>query len=280
MSTAHDSAASSQSSPLGTLFDRHHLLLRRLHSLSGILPVGIFVIFHLFTNFQMVMGDFQHEVDFIHNMPALLIIELALWGGIGFHAALGVVYTFTGRSNVKHYKYADNWRYTLQRVTGIIALLFIFFHISTLRWGWTYGGLWITPFFTEGPEGKELAFLSTAYALQYGPMNGLLISVLYLIGGLSVVYHWANGLWTAAITWGLTITEASMKRWGYACAVLAIVLTIFTVGSVWKPAAHKFTSEERALVEEAIRRYQAGESMEEPMTHRTPDADQPVARVD
>jgi succinate dehydrogenase/fumarate reductase cytochrome b subunit len=78
-----------------------HFLLRRLHSLCGLVPVGVFLCFHLFTNFQMLVGDIQHEVEFIHNMPALFFVELALWLSIGFHAALGFYYTFAGaRQNV------------------------------------------------------------------------------------------------------------------------------------------------------------------------------------
>jgi len=74
-----------------------HFLLRRLHSLSGLVPVGLFLCFHLFTNFQILWPSaFQHEVEFIHDMPALFYIEVTLWLSIGFHAALGLYYTFSG----------------------------------------------------------------------------------------------------------------------------------------------------------------------------------------
>ena len=218
--------------PLSFL-ERHHFLMRRLHSLSGIVPVGMFVLFHLFTNAQMIWPDagamFQHEVDFIHDMPALLFIEIGLWVGIGFHAALGLVYTFTGKSNVKSYSYSGNLRYTLQRVTGILALIFIFLHIATLRWRWDIFG-WYTPFYGRmGLDGSHtghevpMTMPLTAYALQFSWM----VVVFYVVGVASVVYHWANGLWTAAITWGVTTTPASQKRWGAVCLMLFIALTTF-----------------------------------------------------
>jgi len=119
---------------------KYHFLLRRLHSLSGIIPVGVFVIFHLFTNAQLTIGDFQHEVEFIHALPALLMIEIVLWLSIGFHAGLGIVYTVKG-AKWGGERYEGNWRYILQRVTGILALVFIFFHIATLRWRWEMFGL-------------------------------------------------------------------------------------------------------------------------------------------
>jgi succinate dehydrogenase / fumarate reductase cytochrome b subunit len=207
-----------------------HFLLRRLHSLAGIVPVGVFLFFHLFTNMQMLVGDFQHEVEFIHNMPALLFIEIfGLWLPIAFHAILGVWYTVSGKSNVVKYKYADNWRYTLQRVTGIIAFIFIFLHIATLRWGWQIFG-WYTPFFVTGVaptgtgDGAEglvvpLSHLSTHVAVLHP-----LLLAMYVISMASIVFHLANGLWTAAITWGVTITPRGQKQWGYACAAIGLAL--------------------------------------------------------
>ena len=228
-------------------FDRYHFLLRRLHSLSGILPVGLFVIMHLFTNAQMIWGQyddgtgksvFQHEVDFIHSMPALLFIEIALWGSIAFHAILGFYYTFTGKHNVKSYKYKGNYRYLLQRITGIIALVFIFLHIATLRWRWDIFG-WYTPFWAHGFATDDgivgydvpMSLPYTAYALQ-----SWTVILFYIIGVMSVVYHWSNGLWTAAISWGITTSEAAMKRWGYACAGLFTALSVFVLAATYGAA--------------------------------------------
>ncbi|MEM9752065.1 MAG: hypothetical protein AAF916_01630 [Planctomycetota bacterium] len=222
---------------------RHHFLLRRLHSLTGIVPVGLFTIGHLFTNAQMIWGQdaegnssFQHEVDFIHNLPFLLFIEIGIWSAIAFHAGLGLFYTFSGKGNVKSYSYGDNVRYMLQRATGLIALVFIFFHIATLRWRWDILGIWDTPFYARGyqvPGMTEtaggvldkapLSVPLTAYALQYSAW----VALFYLIGVVAVVFHWANGLWTAAISWGLTISVGSMRKWGYACVGLFIALMVF-----------------------------------------------------
>jgi len=250
------------------LLTRYHFLLRRLHSLSGILPVGVFVIMHLFTNAQMLWGQdagpeghaaFQHEVDFIHSMPALLFVEITLWVSIGFHAVLGFWYTFTGKANVKHYKYKDNWRYTLQRITGMIALVFIFLHIATLRWRWDLFG-WFTPFYAHGGVSDGQAFghdvpMSlpyTAYALQVS----WLVVFFYFIGVMSVVYHWSNGLWTAAISWGITTSEAAMKRWGQICAGLFVALTVFFLAAMGGAITYNIyedtTAEQRAVLASVV----------------------------
>lgn len=251
----HEATPSDLQSPLKL----NSFLLRRLHSLSGIIPVGLFVCMHLFTNFQLLVGDFQHEVEFIHALPALLILEVTIWVSIGFHAALGLVYTFQGKSNTNRYPYMDNWRYTLQRITGMLALLFIFFHVSTLRWRWTYFGIIDTPFFVAGPNGEPLVAATTAAALQHS----YLVLVVYIIGVASVVYHWCNGLWTAAISWGLTVSVPAQKRWGYVCFTLALVLTVFSAGAIVAACTRDISDMERQAIQATSELHQAGMPLRE-----------------
>ncbi|MFG0257491.1 MAG: succinate dehydrogenase [Phycisphaerales bacterium JB043] len=226
-----------------SFFQRHHFLLRRLHSLTGIMPIGFFLLSHLTTNASVVWGmlnsgkyegvhagaaTFQHEVNFIHSLPFLLLMEIfGLWLPIAFHSILGIYYARTGSSNVTTYAYRDNWRYTLQRISGYIGVIFIFYHIATLRWGWTFlvpgGAKWDAQF----------AASTMAAALQGSTEGftalGLVVALGYLIGVSLLVFHLANGLWTAGITWGLTVTESAQKRWGYVCAALGVGL----MGLAW-----------------------------------------------
>jgi succinate dehydrogenase / fumarate reductase cytochrome b subunit len=226
--------------------DRHYFLLRRLHSLSGILPVGIFVMVHLFTNFQLALGTFQHEVNWIHSQPALLFVEMALWGSIAFHAALGIYYTTSGKRLHGKYRYGGYKRYLLQRITGYIALIFIFLHVATLRWGWSFGLQALdTTFYVAGPDGHPMATASIARVLQ----QPALVFV-YLVGSLSVVFHWANGLWTAAISWGLTVTVAAQRRWGYVCIAIGAALTVFTLGAIAGASTYEITAKDKSTFEE------------------------------
>ena len=231
-----------ESSPPQNPIDRHYFLLRRLHSLAGIVPIGAFLFPHLTTNSSVVWGKmlntahvagenphagvetFQHEVSFIHGLPALILIEIfVLWLPIAFHAIAGVYFARSGRSNVSRYAYQANWRYSLQRWTGYIGVLFIFYHLATLRWGWSWLPL-------AGTFDPEAAASTTAIALRGGVEEAgwkmYIVSGMYLICVLALVYHFANGLWTAAITWGLTISTAAQRRWGYVCAAVGIGLAV------------------------------------------------------
>ena len=236
------------------LLDRHYFLLRRLHSLSGVFPIGVYLFPHLATNSSIVWGSwlskshltapqaealaaaghathagvetFQHEVNFIHSLPALVLIEIGLlWLPIAFHAILGVVFAASGQSNVARYAYQDNWRYTWQRITGYVGVVFIVMHVTSLRFGWTYGGL--MPDFDY-----RQAASTTALHFQTGTLGVPFMATFYLLGVLALVYHFANGLWTAAITWGLTISTQAQRRWGYACASVGLALAAAAIAAV------------------------------------------------
>lgn len=232
--TAHAAAPEAPAAPGESFINRHYFLLRRLHSLSGVAPIGVFLFPHLTTNSSIIWGQvlakqhyvageaghagvetFQHEVNFIHSLPALQIIEWAvLFVPIIFHAVLGVYFARTGTPNLRHYGYQDNWRYTLQRVTGYIGIIYLFMHITSLRFGWEYWGL--MPSFDP-----KHAASTTAEHFQ---ANVWIVPLFYLVGVMALVFHFANGLWTAAITWGLTISVHAQRRWGYVCTAVGVGL--------------------------------------------------------
>lgn len=250
---------------------RHHFLLRRLHSLSGVVPIGVFLISHLTTNSSVVWGmlnrskyegvhggaaTFQHEVNFIHSLPFLLLIEIfGLWLPIAFHSVLGIYYATTGRSNLGRYPHQDNWRYSLQRISGYVGVLFIFYHVATLRWGWTF----LIPGGTKWDA--EFAASTLAMALQGGADGmttaGLIVSIGYMVGVSLLVFHLANGLWTAAITWGLTVSQKAQRRWGLVCAGLGAALMVLA----WS-AVIGFATLDPAKAELAERRVNSGHSTE------------------
>lgn len=230
-----------------SFLERNHHLFRRLHSLTGIVPIGVFLLAHLLTNSSIVWGSFAErghadagghggvayfhkEVTWINEqVPHLFLIELTLWLSIGFHSILGLFYAMTGSNNVARYNYGGNRRYMLQRISGYVGILFIFYHVATLRWGWT----WLVP---GGATWSYEASASTlALALRGGEgwtAAGLAVSLFYFVGVSLLVFHFANGLWTAAITWGLTVTQKAQTRWGYICGGLGAALLLMAWGAV------------------------------------------------
>jgi succinate dehydrogenase / fumarate reductase cytochrome b subunit len=194
--------------------DQRHWVLRRLHSLSGIIPIGGFLFFHIFENSYVVRGGafWWKETEFTRTLPFEIAIEAAvLWIPILYHMGYGLYITATAEPNVTEYPYARNVQYTLQRITGILALLFILFHFFTTR-GW---------FYMTGVE--------TNYARMHAFMMDPLILSAYIIGTLACLYHLTNGIFTFCITWGLTVGPRSQALVNRACMVLFVIFAVAAV---------------------------------------------------
>jgi succinate dehydrogenase / fumarate reductase cytochrome b subunit len=125
---------------------RHEFIIRRLHSLSGLIPVGAYMVVHLLVNASVLNSpsSFQTQVYGIHSFgSALPFIEWTfIFIPILFHAIVGVAIVAGGHPNTNNYPYEANYRYTLQRATGIIAFLFIGVHVFHMH-GWFHADVWL-----------------------------------------------------------------------------------------------------------------------------------------
>jgi succinate dehydrogenase / fumarate reductase cytochrome b subunit len=204
--------------PGGSFLGRHDFLLRRLHSLSGLVPVGAYLVVHLLTNASVLNGPatFQNQVDAIHSLG--VVLPLVEWTFIFipllFHALFGVLIIRSGRSNAGQYPLQRNIRYTLQRVTGMIAFAFILYHVWQLHWmGKPLGG---------GKFDHHYATSTAATTIRAAAW----VQAIYAVGVLSCVYHLANGLWTMGITWGVCTSPRAQQRADYVCTAFGVLLAL------------------------------------------------------
>lgn len=217
-----------------SFYGRHEFLLRRLHSLSGIVPVGAYMCVHLLTNASVLGGPatFQDQVDTIHRLgPILWIVEWTfIFLPLIFHAALGVVRAVYCETNAGVYRYGSNVRYTLQRVTAWIALVFIAWHVFHMH-GWIHNDYYLKNIANPLNGGLfDPHHATSSAAAAFGP---LLVKILYAIGVLACVYHLANGLWTSGITWGIWTTPAAQRRADYVCAAFGVLLAFVGLGALF-----------------------------------------------
>ena len=209
--------------PAPSFLARNQFLIYRLFSLSGLVPVGAFLVVHLLTNASILAGPgaFQSRVDMIHSLGPLLVpVEWAfIFLPMLFHATVGFVIIANGLPNVGSYPYVGNVRYTLQRATGMIAFAFILWHLWQLHaLGKPFGG---------GSFDAHEAATTTAAVLR-----PTVVSILYCIGVLSAVFHLANGLWTIGITWGLWTSPAAMRRANVVSIVVGLGLAAAGLGAI------------------------------------------------
>ena len=211
----------------------NEFLVRRLHSLSGLIPVGAYMVVHLLVNASILSGPamFQKNVYQIHSLEdALLVVEWAfIFLPILFHGLIGLLIIRGGLPNNKPYQYGANFRYTLQRATGIIALAFIIWHVFHLH-GWFHFDWWLAN--VAGPlNGANFKPFDAASTLGTA-MDNVIIQIVYAIGMFACVFHMANGIWTMGITWGLWVSPGAQQRALRICTVFGVLLAVVGIGAL------------------------------------------------
>lgn len=186
---------------------------RRLHSLLGVIPVGLFLIMHLVVNYNATKGPeaFNKAAGFMENLPFLLFLEFAfIYIPIVFHAIYGVYIAFTAKPNVGRFRKFRNWMFVLQRFTGIFLIIFIAWHVWETR-------------LAKAFFGTEVNFDMMANIVD----NPLML-IFYIIGIVSATFHLANGLWSFCVSWGITVSPRSQQINTY--VTMAIFLALSYVG--------------------------------------------------
>jgi succinate dehydrogenase / fumarate reductase, cytochrome b subunit len=195
-------------------------LLRKLHSLTGIVPIGAFLIEHLISNFEALKGPAAYgaQVKFLNGLPFVRVLEWAfIFLPILYHALYGLYITFRGRQNVNVYPWAGNWMYLIQRITGIIAFAYIIQHV----WRQRFSGISL-------PEHPGASF----HKVQMELSNPWMLAI-YAIAMIATCWHFSYGLWLFAAKWGITPGDKARKNFGYVCSALGAVLIAIGLSSLY-----------------------------------------------
>jgi len=193
--------------------EMRHFLLRRLHSMTGIFPIGVFLLEHFYTSAKVQYGAeaFNQAEQGLWSIPYLWAAEIFLIAlPILFHGIYGFFITYQG--DTLHPTHGAQTRYhalayILQRVTGVVVFVFLLYHVWHTRIQWLLGG-----------SEPDYAFMRTYFA----PAGR---KAFYLVGVLCTCYHFANGLSNFAFKWGLTVSTRSQARMVAFSVVVFLVLS-------------------------------------------------------
>jgi len=225
-------ATSSSVPPARSFDDKHHFLLRKLHSLSGVIPVGVFLIEHLVTNSMSYFGPakYNKSVQFIADLPFLIFLEIfGIFLPLAFHALYGIKIAMTSQGNAAQYPFMANQRFSLQRITGYIAFVFIIVHLAKFRFSHWFG--FTKEHFLNNPD-----YFKTTYEglMNWHPWGvhvpASLVIGFYVLGLAASCFHFANGLWTFCISWGITVGSQAQRKFGYMATVIGV--TLFVLGTL------------------------------------------------
>ncbi|WP_153122972.1 succinate dehydrogenase cytochrome b558 subunit [Peribacillus tepidiphilus] len=190
---------------------------RRLHSLLGVIPIGLFLTQHLVVNHFATKGAeaFNNAAHFMESLPFRVFLEIfIIYLPLLYHAIYGIYIAFTAKNNVGRYGYFRNWMFMLQRLTGIITLIFVTWHVWETR--------------VQAALGADVNFqmmeniLSNPFMLWF-----------YVISVVSAIFHFANGLWSFAVSWGLTITPRSQLISTYVTLGVFVALSVVGIRALF-----------------------------------------------
>jgi succinate dehydrogenase / fumarate reductase cytochrome b subunit len=231
-------------------YQRNYFLLRRLHSLLGIIPVGAFFLVHMLLNSRAAQSPEQYQwvPNTLDEVPFIWAIELfGIILPIAFHALLGALIIWQGSQNAYNPSlgWYSNWAYLIQRYTGVALFVLIGWHLYQ-AW-WPHQQIKLHNALSSGTR--------ETYDI-YGLMSGILHNPLWLIVyGLFVLiaaYHFGNGIYNFTYKWGVT-TSKTAQRWAIALGLLvALVGVVLGYSGLWglrfSPWAHELMARAASLL--------------------------------
>ena len=158
---------------------------------------------------------FNGAVHLIEFTPLKILVEwVVIYLPLIFHAVYGIYIAFTAKNNLGKFSYFRNWMFMLQRLSGIITLIFLVWHIWQTR--------------VQAAFGETVDFDMMAEIFSNPFMIGF-----YIVGIVSAIFHFANGLWSFAVSWGLTVSPKSQRIMTYVTLIIFVLLSYIGISAVF-----------------------------------------------
>jgi succinate dehydrogenase / fumarate reductase, cytochrome b subunit len=196
-------------------------LNRRLHSLLGVIPVGFFLLEHLYTNYHATHGAkaFVEQVEWLWSIPILPVLEIVfIFLPLTYHAVYGLYIAFQAKNNIGNFSTFRNYMFFLQRLTGVITFVFVLWHVWQTR---------IKVLFMANPTPEQLA-RHTAELLA-NPVT----AVLYAIGVIAAVFHFSNGMWSFLVSWGITVGPRAQRVSTWVWMAVFVIVSYMGIHSIF-----------------------------------------------
>jgi succinate dehydrogenase / fumarate reductase cytochrome b subunit len=192
-------------------------------AITGLIGVG-FVIAHLIGNLKVYIGpeEIDHYGEFLRELlvpllprtVALWLLRFVLIAALALH--LHAAYTLTlinRRARPDRYQsprdyIAANFASRTMRWTGIIVLLFLFYHLADLTWGW------FNPDFVRG----------AVYHNLDESLSQIPVAILYIVANIALGIHLFHGVWSLFQSMGWNNPRFNSWRRGIATAIATLIV--------------------------------------------------------
>ena len=203
-------------------------------AISGIL-LSIFLLFHLFNNLILFLGDesFNGMVQFLKSIHIIIrIMEFGLLAIILLHIINAILITIQNKKSNKHAYAMQSKPVTAplnsrtMLFSGIVILLFFIFH---LRYFWySFQNMEITD-----------NFFNTVLRTDFGYLGHLPTAIFYITAILLIAFHLRHGFLSAFKTFGISsyyregiLKYISFLFWGIIPGVFILIIIAIQTGYI------------------------------------------------
>ncbi len=201
-------------------------------AITGIMLMG-FVFGHMVGNLKMyqgahalnVYGEFLRELAYplLPRTLLLWIVRLGLIAAFAFHIHSAWSLTrMNKRANAGGYASPRDWQAAnaasrSMRITGIVILAYLFWHLADLTWGL------VNPDFVRGD----------VYRNVQGSLTNIIPAAIYVVANVALGIHLFHGSWSMFQSLGLNNPKYNSWRRSFAIGFAAII----TLGNLSFPLA-------------------------------------------
>ena len=198
----------------GSYRESGYFWLRRLHSIAGVILAMAFLVCYLIPySFALGgKGPFDNLMAAVHGCPLLnWIVLIFVFLPLIVYMVMGGFSLYGSSANVVSYPFYRNWMYFFQRLTGLLIVPFIAYHIYV-----TY----LNFVFTD--RYADFAFLQKLFAPVWA-------KVFYSVGVACMAFHIGNGMATTLSQWGITVSRRSGEAASITMWCVTLILTAWGI---------------------------------------------------
>ncbi len=196
--------------------DPRAFVMRRLHAIAGVVPLGVFVVVHVVVNASALAGAarFDRVVGGLARLPISTPFETIFVGvPLAYHAFYGLTRALKRPRDAEEHGYRHPRLDVLMRITSLVLLVFIVAHVWELR-------------IHRAAFGGSIAALHTRLTMHLSSTTGGVpwIALGYVLGLAAACFHLPYGCYAVLASAG----RATRRT---AAAALAAGALLFVVGT-------------------------------------------------
>jgi len=207
-------------------------------AITGLMLLG-FVLFHMLGNMKLYLGEVMHEGELVQDIDVygeflrdmltpllprtyfLWLLRVGLIGAFALHIHSAYSLTILNQKSDVRYQSKPDWLASTfasrtMRVSGVIVLFYLIFHLFDLTWGGSNWFDWLSWYEWERGE---------VYSNLVGSLSNPFVALIYIVANVLLALHIYHGAWSMFQSLGVNNPKynAGLRYFATGFALLILV---------------------------------------------------------